>query len=120
MLVDAENSQFNCTHPIIASLLIKNWGLLPVPGQAIRFHHEPDAYELPDQTLPVGALSLIGVTRAAEFLVAERAGGQYLDVDADIRVSNRRLSDHHAVGREIHASACCLAKPVGGISTRLR
>jgi len=71
MLVEAEDEHFPCTHPIIGFLLVRNWGLPPLLGQAIRFHHEEDAYELPDRTLPGGALSLIAVTQVSEHLLAE-------------------------------------------------
>lgn len=71
MLVQAEGDLFPCTHPIIGSLLVRNWGLPPILGQAIRFHHEEDAYDLPDRTLPGGAVSLIAVTQISEHLLAE-------------------------------------------------
>jgi HD-like signal output (HDOD) protein len=71
MLNDAEEQYFPSTHPIIGSLLVRNWGLPPLLGQAIRFHHEKDAYDLPDRTLPGGALSLIAVTQVAEHLLSE-------------------------------------------------
>lgn len=66
----AEEQYFPCSHPVIGSLLVRNWGLPPLLGQAIRFHHEQDAYDLPDSTLPAGALSLIAVTQVAEHLVS--------------------------------------------------
>lgn len=68
MIIDAEEQYFPCTHPIIGSLLVRNWGLSALVGQAIRFHHEPDAYEVPETTLPGAALSLIAVTQVAEHL----------------------------------------------------
>lgn len=80
LLVEAEGEFFPCTHPIIGSLLVRNWGLPPILGQAIRFHHEPDAYDLPDRTLPGGALSFIAVTQVAEHLLAEVLGGTDLEV----------------------------------------
>jgi HD-like signal output (HDOD) protein len=83
MLVQAEGDLFPCTHPIIGSLLVRNWGLPPLVGQAIRFHHEEDAYELPDQSLPGGALSLIAVTHVAEHLLSE------IHDDCDLEVGNQ-------------------------------
>lgn len=65
-LYAAESEYFPCTHPIIGSLLVRNWGLPAILGQAIRFHHEVDLYELPEQTLQAVALSLISVTHVAE------------------------------------------------------
>ena len=79
MLNDAEADYFPCTHPIVGSLLTRNWGLPSLLGQAIRFHHEKDAYDLPDRTLPGGALSLIAVTQVAEHLL-----GEVLDDDIEV------------------------------------
>jgi len=78
-----EEEYFPCTHPIISSLLVRNWGLPPILGQAIRFHHDNEAYDLPDRTLPGGALSLIAVTQVAERLLSEQFSddievGEYL------------------------------------------
>ena len=80
MLISAEDQYFPCTHPIIGSLLVRNWGLAPLVGLAIRFHHEPDVYYLPDQSLPGGAVSLIAVTHIAEFLSDE------MDCEPDLEV----------------------------------
>ena len=74
MLSDAEEQYFPCTHSIVGSLLVRNWGLPPLLGQAIRFHHEKDVYDLPDRSLPGGALSLIAVTQVAEHLLDEIIG----------------------------------------------
>lgn len=74
MLVDAELKYFPCTHPIVGSLMVRNWGLPATLGLSIRFHHDPDAYELPDQTLPGSALSLIAVAHVAEHLIARLLG----------------------------------------------
>lgn len=71
MLAKAEEEFFPCSHPIVGSLLIRNWGLPLIVGHAIRFHHEDDAYDLPDRTLPGGALAFIAVTQVAEHLMAE-------------------------------------------------
>lgn len=83
ILGDMEEEYFPCTHPIIGSLLVRNWGLPPLLGQAIRFHHDNEAYDLPDRTLPGGALSLIAVTQVAEHVLGEQLGddievGDYL------------------------------------------
>lgn len=71
LLVEAEERFFPCSHPVVGSLLVRNWGLPPILGQAIRFHHEPDAYDLPDRTLPGGALSFIAVTQVADVLLGQ-------------------------------------------------
>lgn len=75
LLSEAEEKHFHCTHPIVGSLLVRNWGLPPILGQAIRFHHEADAYDLPDRSLPGSALSLIAVTHVAEHLLGESMDG---------------------------------------------
>lgn len=80
LIVEAEEEFFPCSHPVVGSLLVRNWGLPPILGQAIRFHHEPDAYDLPDRTLPGGALAFIAVTQVAEHLVAEVLGYTDLEV----------------------------------------
>lgn len=80
MRISVEAALFPCTHPIVGSLLVRNWGLPPILGQAIRFHHEDDAYDLPDRTLPGGALSFIAVTHVAEHLFAETQGEPDLEV----------------------------------------
>lgn len=69
MLVDAEAEYFPCTHPIVGWLLVRNWGLPSAMGLAIRFHHDLDAYDIAEQTLPGAALALIAVTQVAEHLV---------------------------------------------------
>ena len=84
MLVDAENINFPCSHPIVGSLMIRNWGLPSLLGLAIRFHHEPDVYELSEQTLPGEALSLIAVTHIAEHLATEVLGEQDLEVGTEL------------------------------------
>jgi HD-like signal output (HDOD) protein len=66
-----EEQHFPCSHPVVGSLLVRNWGLPALLGQAIRFHHEKDVYDLPDRTLPGGALSLIAVAQVAEHLLNE-------------------------------------------------
>jgi HD-like signal output (HDOD) protein len=80
-LVDSEARHFPCSHPVIGSLLVRNWGLPSILAQAIRFHHESDAYDVPDSTLPGAALSLIAVTQIAEYLLGETIGTEEIEVD---------------------------------------
>ena len=84
LIVEAESSYYPCTHPIIGSLLVHNWGLPPLVGLAIRFHHESDVYDLPDKTLPGGAVSLIAVTHIAEHLANDIDGTDDLEVGASL------------------------------------
>ena len=83
-LVDAEAEHFPCTHPVVGLLLVRNWQLPAVLGQAIRFHHEPDVYELSDPTLPGGALALIAVTHIAEHLSIEAQGDRDIEVGPEL------------------------------------
>ena len=80
MLIEVENQYFPCTHPIIGWLLVRGWGLPDTVGQAIRFHHDPDVYDLPDEVLPGASVSLIAVTQIAEHLTCEVFGETDLEV----------------------------------------
>ena len=97
LLADIENQFFPCSHPIIGSLVVRNWGLPPILGQAIRFHHEADAYDLPDSTIPGGALSLIAVTQIAEHLLNGILNEQDLEVGEHLfakALAYLGISDH--------------------------
>ncbi len=97
MLADAEAKQFPCTHPVVGSLLVRNWGLPKMVGQAIRFHHDPEAYDLPESALPESALSLIAVTQVAEHLLNE------IFNEADIEVGEAlftRASEHLGLSQD--------------------
>lgn len=85
-VIAAEEAHYPCNHSIIGSLLVRSWGLPAIIGQAIRFHHESDMYQLGESTLPGKALSLIAVTQIAEFLADE------LDGKTDQEVDNRLFS----------------------------
>lgn len=67
-IAEAEANFYPCTHPIVGSLLVRNWGLPKILGLAIRYHHDPAVYELDDSILPRGAVSFIAVTHIAEHL----------------------------------------------------
>jgi HD-like signal output (HDOD) protein len=112
-LNDAEEQYFPCTHPIIGSLLVRNWGLPLLLGQAIRFHHEKDVHDLPDRSLPGGALSLIAVTQVAEYLLDEIMGDNS-EVDTNLLeravaflgISNDDLDElRHRVASTVETSA---------------
>lgn len=89
LLVEAEERFFPCSHPVVGSLLVRNWGLPPILGQAIRFHHEPEAYDLPDRTLPGGALSFIAVTQVADTLVGQLQ--ETVDIEVGAALFQRAL-----------------------------
>lgn len=95
LLIDAEGEFFPCTHPIVGSLLIRNWGLPHMLGLAVRFHHEKDLYDLPEETLPAAALSLIATSQIAEHLTNEMNG------EADLEVGSshyERALAHFGIG----------------------
>lgn len=79
-LIDAEESLYPCTHPVVGALLVRNWGLPPVVGQAIRFHHDLDIFQLPEETLSATAVSLIAVTHVAEHLFCLKLNEPDLEV----------------------------------------
>ena len=101
LFADSESARFPCTHPIVGSLMVRNWGLPSSIGQAIRFHHDPEAYDLPDQTLPGSALSLIAVTHIAQRLISEMLGERDYEVGESlfakalsfIGLSNNEIDD---------------------------
>lgn len=77
-----ERENFPCSHDVVGALLARNWGLPANISQAIRFHHEPDVYNLPESVLPREVLSLIAVTHVAEYLFAEIIDEVDIDVGA--------------------------------------
>lgn len=80
LAVNAEAEYFPCSHAIVGSLLTRNWGLPSSVGQAIRFHHDPDVYELPDSTLPGHSVSLIAIVHIAEHLMCEMTSEEDMEV----------------------------------------
>ena len=82
-LVDAEEDFFPCSHPVIGSLLVRNWGLPPLLHQAIRVHHFGDLHDVADAALPAGAVSLVAVTHIAERLLHESHGESRFDECGD-------------------------------------
>lgn len=80
LAVMAEADYFPCSHAIVGSLLTRNWGLPPSVGQAIRFHHDSDVYELPDSTLPGHSVSLIAIVHIAEHLLCDLTSEEDLEV----------------------------------------
>ncbi|MCE1171832.1 HDOD domain-containing protein [Azovibrio restrictus] len=70
-LAEMEMQRFQCDHAIVGALLARNWGLSDLLARAVRHHHDPQAYGLPESVLPIEALSLIAVTQVAEYLAAE-------------------------------------------------
>ena len=65
-LREIELGLFPCTHPIIGSLMVKSWGLPKSVERAIRFHHEPDAYQSPGQSISPECLDLIACAHLCE------------------------------------------------------
>ena len=77
-------------------------------ASAIRYHHDPELYILPEKELPSGALALIAVTVIAEYVVAEFAkdaepvkGRPFEDAMAFLGTSEADLDEY----RDIVAAA---------------
>lgn len=97
LVVDAETGYFPSTHPVVGSLLVRNWGLPPVVGQAIRFHHVADVYDLPDSTLSGASLSLIAATHVVEHMLSQLTGEK--DIEVGERLFGRAVT-HLGIGQE--------------------
>jgi len=69
--VRQEQEHFRCDHAVTGWLLARNWGLPARIASAIRYHHDPELYILPEKELSSDALALIAVTIVAEHVVAE-------------------------------------------------
>ena len=89
-LIDTEEEFFPCTHPIVGSLLARNWGLPKIIVQSIRFHHEKELYNLPESVLPGSALSLIAVTQVAERLLIHQK--EYMNFEVSESHFNSAIS----------------------------
>lgn len=75
--------QLPCTHPIIGSLLVRNWGLPPEVAQAIRFHHEDDIYELDAASISGEALSLIAIGQVIEHVLTDVLPDEEVEVSSE-------------------------------------
>lgn len=80
--IEAENANFPYSHAVIGFLLAQNWKLPSVISQAIRFHHEPDVFELNENELPGGALTLIAAAHMADHLISGVLGERDAELDA--------------------------------------
>ncbi len=69
--VRQEQEHYRCDQAVTGWLLARNWGLPAMIASAIRYHHDPELYILPEKELPSDALALIAVTIIAEHVVAE-------------------------------------------------
>ena len=69
--VRLEQEHFRCDHAVTGWLIARSWGLPAKIAAAIRYHHDPELYILPEKELPSDALALIAVTIIAEHVVAE-------------------------------------------------
>jgi len=70
-LISLEQERFRCDHAVAGWLLARSWGLPAKIAAAIRYHHDPELYILPESELPSDALALIAVTLVAEHILAE-------------------------------------------------
>lgn len=67
---EVEEERLGCNHPQVGALLLRNWGLPAEVREAVRYHHDPEAYRLPESILPETALHLIAIGHVAEHLMA--------------------------------------------------
>lgn len=81
-LAELEDEYYPCTHAVVGSLIVRNWGLPALVGKAVRLHHDAELYDLPDETLPGGARSLIAIAHVAGRLLAELDGTEDIEVGA--------------------------------------
>ena len=86
-------------------LLVRNWGLPPSLSKAIRFHHDLDAYDLPDATLPGASLSLIATTHIAEYMLTALMGER--DIEVGQTLFERAIA-HLGFGQEETAAETAL------------
>lgn len=76
-----EAAAFPCTHADVGYLLVHNWKLPDEIGQAIRFHHDRDAYALDDDVLPEAALALIAAAHVGDHLISQVLGADDGELD---------------------------------------
>jgi len=99
--IEAEHAHFPYSHAVIGFLLAQNWKLPPVIAQAIRFHHEPDVFDLDETELSGGALTLIAAAHMADHLISRVLGERdgeldvsgFLRAQAHLGVSDDDLAD---------------------------
>jgi HD-like signal output (HDOD) protein len=104
-----EQEAYGTDHAVIGSMMARSWGLSPVVHQAIRWHHEPDAYLSRD--LPNDSVRLIAMTTLAELAIfrygslhashewaktGDRAAGCLVLSDEDVREWVEDLGDMFA------------------------
>ncbi|GBG13073.1 transcription-repair-coupling factor [Novimethylophilus kurashikiensis] len=89
LLYTAENDFYPCTHPVIGYLLTRGWGLPAVVGQAIRFHHDPEVYDLPETIISSGATSLVAIAHIAEYII--NTSESHVDVEVGDEMYQRAL-----------------------------
>ncbi len=108
----AEQPYFPSMHPTVGALLVKNWGLPAIFAQAIRFHHDEEAYDLPDHTLSSDALTYIAVTQVAEYLTNQILGEDqdeiseslFLRALSHLAISEDEVDELHLTLEELLAS----------------
>jgi HD-like signal output (HDOD) protein len=70
-LTEQENISYNCTHPVVGSIIVRTWGLPLEISLAIRAHHDEDPFDERREELTSTVKGLIAVTQLAEFLLNE-------------------------------------------------
>ena len=103
-LILEEQVHFRCDHAVAGWLLARNWGLPAKIATAIRYHHDPEVYILPEKELPSDALALIAVTILAEHVIADftenahPVGGRpFEDAKTFLGTSDADLDEFHDI-----------------------
>jgi len=80
LLVLTEADFFPCTHPVIGWLTIRSWGLPEDLATAVRYHHDPDVYDMPETLVSDLAKSLMATVHVAEHLMTALVGERDFEV----------------------------------------
>ena len=96
-VIEHEMERFACSHAAAGALIARKWGLPNTVSLAVRYHHDPEVYDLPDRVLPGGTLSLIAATHMAEHILCD------LQREEDLEVGDAlfaRAIEHFGLGEE--------------------
>lgn len=80
MLAQLESARYHCNHAIVGGLLANSWLLPKSIVNAIRHHHDKDAYDITLNTVSDEERSLIAIVHVAERLTAELLGEEDTEV----------------------------------------
>ncbi|WP_374245489.1 HDOD domain-containing protein [Zoogloea sp.] len=101
-LILQEQEEFRCDHAVAGWLLARSWGLSDKIATAIRYHHDPEAYILPEKALPSDALALIAVSVIAEHVLGDYTGDAHAVADQPFENAKTFLGVSDAEVDELH------------------